>query len=207
MRNPVLGALDRTVVLLDGSTARLRPVTPADAAGLKELFARVTPRSRYLRFHHFVPRLTDEEARRYTAVDNPDLFGVVVTVGHDERIAGVGHYFRVGKSTAEVAFLVDDPYQGHGIATLILEELVDVAWSRGIDTFEADVLGENRQMMEVFHGAGFPLQTMLKYGTLHVTFPISRSSRLPAAVDSFASNPTTESGLRLGEKEALQCNA
>jgi RimJ/RimL family protein N-acetyltransferase len=175
MKGAALRELDRQVALLDGSQARLRSIRPSDASGLKELFGRVTPRSRYLRFHHFVSGLTDEEARRYTGVDNPGIFGVVVTVesGGDERLIGVGHYFRGGTATAEVAFLVDDPYQGHGVATLILEELIEIAKRHGIETFEADVLGENRQMMEVFQRAGFPLRTILKYGTLHVSFSIS----------------------------------
>lgn len=162
-------------MLLDGSIARLRPVRPADAGGLKDLFGRVTPRSRYLRFHHYSPGLTDDQAERYSADNDPDFFGVVVSQGDGdaECIIGVGHYFRLDGSRAEVAFLVDDPFQGHGVATLILEELANFARSRGFDTFEAEVLGENRKMMDVFQGAGFPLTTSLRYGEMHVTFPIT----------------------------------
>ena len=175
--------LQRDATLLDGSRVTLRSIRPSDSIHLQDLFARVSPRSRYLRFHHYVAGLTEEESERYTAANNGSPVGIVATLGaaSDERIVGVGHYFRVAPAAAEVAILVDDEYQGRGIATLILDALAEAGSASGIDTFEAYVLGENRSMMEVLHGAGFPLKTTLKYGEMHVTFPISERLRIVRA--------------------------
>jgi acetyl coenzyme A synthetase (ADP forming)-like protein len=167
----------RDVLLMDGSTVRLRQITPADEGRLRDFFARLSPRSRYLRFHSHVGTLSDEEIRRFVSIDDAHLFGIVATLGEreNERIIGVGHYFRQGEKTAEVAFAVEDTHQGRGIATQIMDVLAEEARDRGIETFEAYVLGENRSMMEVFRASGYPLRSALKYGTLHVSFPIEQT--------------------------------
>ena len=56
---------------------------------------------------------------------------------------------------AEVAFAVSDALQGHGIGTRLLERLAVLARAQGIDTFTADVLGDNRRMLDVFRESGF----------------------------------------------------
>jgi Acyl-CoA synthetase (NDP forming) len=170
--------LPRDVVLMDGSTVRLRAVRPDDADRLRNLFRRVSPRSRYLRFHRHVGELSDSEIKRFTTIDYDGAFGLVAALGEDgaEQVIGVGHYFVTKPDTAEVAFLVEDTHQGRGIATQILDALTETARTHGIETFEAYVLGENRSMMDVFQAAGFPLRSVLKYGTLHVTFPIEETA-------------------------------
>lgn len=166
--------LPRDVVLMDGSTVRLRAVRPDDADRLRSLFRRVSQRSRYLRFHRSVAELSDPDIERFITIDYDAAFGLVATLGEDtgEQVIGVGHYFVTEPATAEVAFLVEDTHQGRGIATQILDALTETARTHGIETFEAYVLGENRSMMDVFQAVGFPLHSVLQYGTLHVTFPI-----------------------------------
>ena len=151
-------AAARDVLLMDGSTVRLRQITPDDADRLRDFFARLSPRSRYLRFHSHVGSLSDDDIRRFTGVDDEHLVGIVAMLGEgdEERIIGVGHYFRMTADSAEVAFAVEDTHQGRGIATQILDALAFEARVHGIETFEADVLGENRSMMEVFRGVGLP---------------------------------------------------
>jgi len=169
--------LPRDVLLMDGSTVRLRAVGADDAGRLRDLFRRVSPRSRYLRFHSHVGQISDADLVRFTTIDDDRVFGLVATLGEGvgEQVISVGHYFRTEPATAEVAFLVEDTHQGRGIATQILDALTGTARAHGIDTFEAYVLGENGSMMEVFQAAGFPLHSVLKYGTAHVTFPIRQT--------------------------------
>ena len=57
---------------------------------------------------------------------------------------------------AEVAFAVRDDHQGRGIGTLLLEHLARIARAAGITEFEADVLGENNQMLSVFAAQRLP---------------------------------------------------
>lgn len=166
------------VKLLDGTTATLRGVASNDTTLVRDLFQRVSSRSRYLRFHHAVKEIPPAELLHYTEVDGSNRFGLVVTVQTElgERAVGMGHYFRTGPDVAEVAFLVDDEHQHLGIGTHILSRLIEVARNCGIETFEADFLGENRLMMEVFQACGYPVCSVLKYGEIHVTVPIGESS-------------------------------
>jgi RimJ/RimL family protein N-acetyltransferase len=180
--NPAADDRISDVLLKDGSTVRLRPIAPHDTELLRDLFHRTSPRSRYLRFHHQPGELSDQELIRFTDVDYANSFGLVASLGEatDERIIGIGHYFRSGQSSAEVAFLVEDSYQGRGIATQILDALTSIARANGIESFEADVLGENQSMMEVFRAAGYPLRSVLRFGTFHVEFLIQDTEEAQA---------------------------
>ena len=61
-----------------------------------------------------------------------------------------------------------DKFQGHGIATILLEHLSLIADANGVTEFEADVLGENRQMLEVFAHSGFEAHNSIESGVVHL---------------------------------------
>ncbi|HSP55531.1 MAG TPA: GNAT family N-acetyltransferase, partial [Dehalococcoidia bacterium] len=165
------------VLLKDGSTVHMRPARPDDAPALRALLERLSPRSLYLRYHRAVRQISDEEVRRFTDVDYEDTFALAATLGEppDERIIAVGLYSRTHSDRAEVAFTVEDSHQGRGIATQLLDQLAIAARDNGIKTFEADVMGENRSMMDVFRDSGFAVESRVKYGTYHVAFPIAQT--------------------------------
>lgn len=169
---------ERDVLLIDGSSVHLRPITSSDAAELGEFFKKLSPRSRYLRFHQPRPQLSDEEIKRFTEVDYRRSFGIVATLGEPphEQIIGVGHYICVDSDRADAALAVEDSHQGLGIGTQIVETLAQAARRNGITAFEADVLAENNRMIEVFRDLGFPLHSGLKYGTLHVEFATAETA-------------------------------
>ncbi|HET8943763.1 MAG TPA: GNAT family N-acetyltransferase, partial [Dehalococcoidia bacterium] len=166
------------VLLKDGSTVHLRPTRSVDSSALRALLERMSPRSLYLRYHRAIRQISDEEVRRFTDVDYKDTFALAATLGEPpgERIIAVGLYSRVDGDRAEVAFTVEDSHQGRGIATQLLDHLAIAARDNGIQTFEAEVLGENRSMMDVFRDSGFPLESRIKYGTYHVAFPIEETA-------------------------------
>jgi GNAT superfamily N-acetyltransferase len=79
----------------------------------------------------------------------------------------------VGTTEAEVAFVVADEYQSHGIGSLLLDELVRAARDRDIETFLADTLSENHSMLGVFMHAGFEVKTSTECGTVSLRFAIA----------------------------------
>jgi acetyl coenzyme A synthetase (ADP forming)-like protein len=163
--------LESDVVLRNGRTLRIRPVRPDDAAGLMRMFGNLSTESLYSRFFDL---RTAEEALRYSPVDvdyDRD-FGVVGQVGED--IIAVAHYFAFPRrpNTAECAFTIADRYHGCGIGTKLLEKLAEVARTRGITQFEAEVLPENQRMLDVFLCSGFDATSRSSEGSVHVTFPI-----------------------------------
>ena len=71
----------------------------------------------------------------------------------DEQIVGVGRYIRLGeRAAAEVAFVVLDTYQGHGIGTELFTLLARIGWDDGIRRFVADTFASNRAMLGIFTG-------------------------------------------------------
>src|SRR5919205_88139 len=60
------------VLLRDGRTAHLRPITPQDADDLVAFYGQVSAQSKYYRFFAAVPTLSDRDVERFTHVDHHD---------------------------------------------------------------------------------------------------------------------------------------
>jgi acetyl coenzyme A synthetase (ADP forming)-like protein len=166
------------VVLRDGSTVHVRPIRPEDELALLDLFRSLSEQSRWLRF--FSPTkdaILASEARRETRVDYCHTFGLVATTGPQGRIVGHALYAVLNEKGekdslhAEVAFSVADDFQGHGLGTILLGQLAEIASKNGITVFEAEVLSANHKMLGVFRESGFHIEVTVEAGELHVSFP------------------------------------
>lgn len=160
------------IVLSDGATAHIRPITSDDAQLLVDFYARVSEESKYYRFFAPRPTLSERDIRNYTTVDHDDRVAFIVTVS--DQMIGVGRYDRVSKGSldAEVAFLVEDAHHGRGLGSVLLEHLAQAARERGVRQFIADVLPANRKMIQVFTDAGYSVRPTYEDGVLHVEFNI-----------------------------------
>ncbi|MFE2509562.1 GNAT family N-acetyltransferase [Streptomyces naganishii] len=172
------------VVLRDGGTARIRPITAEDADRLVSFYEQVSDESKYYRFFAPYPRLSAKDVHRFTHHDFVDRVGLAATVG-GEFIATV-RYDRVGadgmpasgpSDEAEVAFLVQDAHQGRGVASALLEHIAAVARERGIRRFTAEVLPANTKMIKVFTDAGYTQKRSFEDGVVHLEFGIEPTDR------------------------------
>ncbi|MFI1536141.1 bifunctional acetate--CoA ligase family protein/GNAT family N-acetyltransferase [Streptomyces anandii] len=172
------------VVLRDGGTARIRPITADDADRLVSFYEQVSDESKYYRFFAPYPRLSAKDVHRFTHHDFVDRVGLAATVG-GEFIATV-RYDRVGadgmpasgpSDEAEVAFLVQDAHQGRGVASALLEHIAAVARERGIRRFTAEVLPGNTKMIKVFTDAGYTQKRSFEDGVVHLEFGIEPTDR------------------------------
>lgn len=158
----------------DGDPILIRAIRPDDTARLLAHFRALSAESLRHRFMGMRRELTTAELARLCEVDFRDHVALVATLGEGaaERVIGVGRFIRRAEpGRAEVAFAVRDEYQGHGIGTLLLRHLAHIARTIGISEFEADVLGDNRQMLEVFEHSGFRVARSFASGVVHVSFP------------------------------------
>lgn len=154
-----------------GATLHLRPIRADDAPRLVEFHQHLSVRSVYYRFFYVHPKLPLTEIEWFTRVDYLDRLAIVAEDG--DQLVAVARYDRIPDTPeAEVAFVVADEYQHHGIATLLLEHLADAAWQKGITTFTALTLAENREMIGVFADSGFRIRRTLEYGTVSIRFSI-----------------------------------
>ncbi|WP_420119248.1 GNAT family N-acetyltransferase [Micromonospora sp.] len=161
------------VLLSDGSTVGLRPIRPQDAPEIVAMHGRFSERTRYLRYFSPYPRIPERDLHRFVTVDHRDREAFVVLAG--DRIVAVGRYERLGPAApeAEVAFVVEDAYQGRGIGSVLLEHLADAARRAGIGHFVAEVLPTNGVMLRVFADFGYQVQRQFADGVVHLTFPIA----------------------------------
>ena len=168
------------VVLRDGGTAHIRPITPDDADRLVSFYERVSDESKYYRFFAPYPRLSDRDVHRFTHHDYVDRVGLAATVGDDflatvryDRIDRQGRAASLPADRAEVAFLVEDAHQGRGLASTLLEHIAAVARERGVRRFEAEVLPANRKMIKVFTDAGYSQRRSFADGAVHLTLDLA----------------------------------
>ena len=166
------------VVLRDGSVAHVRPILPTDADRLRRFHAGQSAESIYLRFFAPLKTLSDKDVARFTQVDYDWRVALVATVRED--IIGVARYDRLDETTAEVAFHISDAHQGKGVGSVLLEHLAAIGQERGVTKFVADVLPQNRKMIQVFTEAGYEVNYHFDDGVIAVAFTIEPTEQSQA---------------------------
>jgi len=161
--------------LRDGRSITVRAIRPDDKQLLLRAFKGLeegTIRSRF-----FGPRKepTDQELAWATEIDFVHNVALVASTrdGPGERIVGVGRYVSLESAdnplAAEVAFVVEEDFQGQGIASILLRHLAAIARRQGVSRFEADVLPANLAMLSVFRRSGLPIEIKATDDSAHVT--------------------------------------
>uniref|UniRef100_A0AAU2JUN4 GNAT family N-acetyltransferase n=1 Tax=Streptomyces sp. NBC_00049 TaxID=2903617 RepID=A0AAU2JUN4_9ACTN len=172
------------VVLRDGGTARIRPITTADAGRLVSFYEQVSDESKYYRFFAPYPRLSDRDVHRFTHHDYVDRVGLAATIGGEfigtvryDRIDADGRPASGPSDEAEVAFLVQDAHQGRGVASALLEHIGAVARERDIRRFAAEVLPANSKMIKVFTDAGYEQKRSFEDGAVRLTLDLEPTAQ------------------------------
>ena len=164
--------------LKNGTAVRIRGVRADDKKKISEAFRNLETESIYKRFFQYKKALTDKELKAATEVDFENEVALMVTIGEKETetIIGAGRYVAFdaagAQRSAEVAFTVEEDYQGLGIASLTLRHLAGIAKEKGVAQFDAEVLQENRGMLAVFKRSGFPIKQETAEGVVHVTLSL-----------------------------------
>ncbi len=135
------------IKLRDGSSVAVRAATATDEPALRSFLRGLCLEARRLRFFSAAASMT--AAAHLASATDETHYGLVA---HDEAGVLVGHatYVQLEETRAEIAVEVADHLQGRGLGTILIERLAIVAERRGIAYFVAEVLCENRAMLDVF---------------------------------------------------------
>lgn len=167
------------VLLADGTIATIRPVRAEDRDGLTALHANLSTENVRLRFFA-ANRAAGARYVEHLVTHVDDVVALVALVHGD--LIGLATAELDGES-AEVSFVVAEPMHGRGVGTLLLEHLAAASRARGVSRFVAEVLSENRPMIQVFADAGFPATRRLDGSTATWAISTTPLATTLAAVD------------------------
>jgi acyl-CoA hydrolase/GNAT superfamily N-acetyltransferase len=148
---------ETTMVEKDGTKLRVRPIEPTDEEMLSDMFYDLSDQTIINRFFSMLKSMPHRRLQEFCVIDYEDEMSLVVLHGKrpKQKMVGVGSY-HMNPSTkrAEIAFLVSDDWQGRGIGTYLMKELVKIARAKRIRGLTAEVLRDNVAMIALMHKAG-----------------------------------------------------
>jgi len=161
------------VVLLDGSTVRVRIATKEDAPLILDFLNSLSQETLYKRFLGFSKPNADALL--------PENDGRALIALREGKVIAHAMYRKLD-TKAEVGVVVADSEQRKGLGTILVGMITELAYRDGIQEVEALVLPENVIMLQLLKNLGFPYTVDVKPGLIVVRYP---TSKLPEALDAF----------------------
>lgn len=163
----------------NGLEVLFRAIRPSDEDQMRRLFYRFSDRAVYYRYFSPIKAMPHTKMQEYVNVDYKkvmSIIGLVRDSGMEKIIAEARYVRHKGSALADIAFIVDEEYQGRGIASYMFNLLIKAGIERGIEGFTADVLPDNKAMMKVFENSPYPMQTKIEDGSYSLSIPFREKS-------------------------------
>jgi acyl-CoA hydrolase/GNAT superfamily N-acetyltransferase len=150
-----------------GVEVQFRAIKPSDEEEMRRLFYRFSDKAVYYRYFSPIKTMPHAKMQEYVNVDYRSAMAIVGLVGESgqERVIAEARFVREPHGPyADMAFVVDEEYQGLGIATYLYKMLIRLAKEQGLPGFTASVLATNQSMMKVLDKGGLPVKASLEQG-------------------------------------------
>jgi RimJ/RimL family protein N-acetyltransferase len=180
------------IVHLGGERIVIRPVLPQDEDLTTAFFGGLSATARQQRFLSAMRSLPPGLVKRLTQVDYTEHLALVAEVFRDgrETVIAEARYARgADRSEAEFAVSVAEPWQGLGLARLLLGKLIERAALSGVRRLVGETLASNERMLNLARSAGFAISRSLEVrGVMHLEKTLAPWSmrRPPAATPAAA---------------------
>lgn len=170
-----------TLTSRSGRIVTVRPIVPSDDALLVDLYERLSPRTRQLRFfcHNRLEEMVQREATRLASVD-PVRHAALIGLVHEdetERAMGVARMIvdLDEPAVAEFAIVLRDDFQRDGVGRQLLRLLIKAARRRDVTTLRVVWMAENRGVQQLIHNSQLPHRSVTNNGetTTLITLPDS----------------------------------
>ncbi len=166
--------------LRDGRDIVIRSIRPEDKPVLQEGMHHLSRESLYFRFFTGKTELSEKELTFFTEIDfihHVGLLASLLVSGAEAVPIGVGRYIMTDRTkaleNAELAFAVDEKFQGLGVGTHLMKHLTKIGRAQGLKKFTAFVLPQNIKMQAVFMCCGLPMtQVHNDAGVLEMTLSL-----------------------------------
>jgi len=159
---------------------RFRAIKPSDEEQMRRLFYRFSDKAIYYRYFSPIKTMPHAKMQAYVNVDYRDVISVVGMVGEPGNQTLIAEA-RIAKYPDnpfyDIAFVVDENYQGHGIASFLFQMLTQLAKEKGAVKITADVLSSNRAMIKVFEKGEYPLTAKLEGGAYALSIDLTKANQ------------------------------
>lgn len=149
------------LTLRDGRAVHLRPMHLSDEAEILQAFERMSDQARYMRFMRVVREPNVERLRKVLASFPAHGIGLVATVPAADGLDIVGSAIAIigaDETACEFAIHVASQFERTGLATALMNQLIDAAKRRGLLQMEGFVLAENESMLRLAGKLGFVIE-------------------------------------------------
>lgn len=155
-----------------GSEYSVRPIHPDDAQMLQEFVSTLSKESRYFRFISSMSELPFSMLSRFTLIDYDREMALVAVVKEKvtnekgqvierERIVGESRYItNPDKASCEFSLVVADDFNGKGLGSRLMLNIMEVAKDKGLAEIDGIVLSNNPGMLRLMKNLGFSIQSM-----------------------------------------------
>jgi RimJ/RimL family protein N-acetyltransferase len=168
--------------LKNGIPVTIRAVRPDDKQLINTAFHNLDPETVYTRYFRYKNQLTDEDLKWATELDFENDVALVVTLqdGDREVVIGGARYSLLrtdpeAPRRAEIAFTVEEDYQGQGIASRLMRHMIRIARDKGVASLEAEVLSRNKAMCVVFERSGLPMKKKYEDDVIYLSMSLAEA--------------------------------
>lgn len=164
--------LEAQISLPNGSVLRIRPLRRGDDRPIRQLYGKLTPETRYLRFFSPMSLLPDQVLRLIICVDYRRRLALLgeLDTADGVQVVALGSFAAIDHNTAEVALVVADQWQRQGIGTVLASRVLLAAEARGFDRFVAHVLHGNAVIRSLLRHAALIVSTKTHHAASEVCF-------------------------------------
>jgi acetyltransferase len=169
--------LEECVTLRSGRQVTLRPIRPEDEPAHYAFFSQLTPEDIYFRFFRSIRSLPHTEMARLTQIDYDREMAFIATAhdenGKPETLGVVRTITDPDNQCAEFGIIVRSDQKGEGLGHDLLEKMVRYCRERGTGGIMAQVLPQNRAMLNLSRRLGFKTRYNEAEEVVEVVLPLN----------------------------------
>ena len=150
--------LVRQRVLRDGTPVTIRPIRAEDSGMEQEFVRHLSDDTRYFRFMGSLRELPSKKLKLFTQIDYRRHMAFVATIlreGKELEIGTARYVATEEPGHCEFAIVIDDAWQGSGVAGMLMYSLECAACAQGFKTMEGIALAGNHRMIKFARQLGF----------------------------------------------------
>ena len=160
------------VTLPNDRRLRIRPLQLREEEPIRELYAHLSPRSRYMRFFSVMPSLPDSLVRQLAFVDGCHRVAFIAeedAAGRTEPVA-LASFGAIDETTVELGLVVRDEWQNQRLGTALAVRVLDAAEACGFHRFVASIHTHNVAIRRLLYRVGIVVSSTFESGVFELAF-------------------------------------